>query len=119
MLNTEFVKITSGESLSNAFTLDKRENSTSGLRLFGLDVPSSWTTANITVYQKHIDGTYKAVKDENGSELTITATAGATIRFSNPAQFSALSDIKLLSGSSSAAVNQTADRYINLILRNI
>lgn len=104
--------ITSGTSLSNAIDLKN-------LRLFGLDIPANWTTANLTVYQKHADGTYNAVKDESGLDLTIVATAGATIRFSNPAMFAALTDIKLLSGSVATPVAQAADRTLTLILRSI
>lgn len=99
-------------ALSNGINLE-------GVRLFGLDIPATWTTANVVVYQKHADGTYKPVKDETGAELSLTVTAGGCIRFSNPAQFAALTDIKLLSGSTATPVNQAADRSITLVLRAI
>lgn len=111
--------ISSGESLSDSADLSAFALNKDSYRLFGIDLPATWTTANLVVYQKHADGAYKAVKDETGSDLTITATAGDCIRFSNPAQFAALTDIKLLSGSTATPVNQAADREITLILRAI
>lgn len=104
--------ITSGTSLSNAIDLKN-------LRLFGLDIPLGWTAANVTIQQKHTDGTYRAVKDSSGLELSFPAVAGDVIRFDNPAQFAALTDIKILSGTTATPVSQAADRTINLILRAI
>ena len=113
------VEILSGASLSSAADLSAFALNKDSYRLFGLDIPATWTTANVVVYQKHADGTYKPVKDETGAELSITVTAGDCIRFSNPAQFAALTDIKLLSGSTATPVNQAADRSITLVLRAI
>lgn len=104
--------IESGESLSAAIYLKN-------LRLFGIDIPVGWTSANVTIQQKHADGTYRAVKNAAGIELSFPAVAGDIIRFDNPAQFAALTDIKILSGTTATPVNQAADRTINLILRGI
>jgi len=110
--------IASGASLSGAVNFDSTIN-INNVRLFGVDMPDPWTTANIVVYQKHVDGTYKPVKDEDGNDLTIATIAGGICRFSNPSQYSALTDIKLLSGSVATPVNQGADRIITLVLRAI
>ena len=118
------VIIASGESVSTAISLavtkdDSGNNLGFHRRLFGIDIPATYTAAVLTVYQKPADGTYRAVKDENGSELTIAATAGTPHRFSNPSLFSALTDIKLLSGTTAVPVVQTADRVFTLVLRGI
>lgn len=110
--------IASGASLSAAVDLTNASK-TAGLRLFGLDVPASWTTANITLQQKHADGVYRAVTKEDGTELAITVTAGAVVRFSDIAPFSALTDIKLLSGTTATPVNQGADRTIGIVVREV
>ena len=118
------VTILSGASLSDAISLAVTKNVDGNdlafhRRLFGLDIPASWTAANVTIQQKHSDGTYRAVKYSSGLELSFPAVAGDCIRFDNPAQFAALDDIKILSGTTATPVNQAADRTINLILRAI
>lgn len=121
MLKT--LMIQNGESVSSSINLDQVTDDTGcryeSYRLFGLDIPASWTPANVTIQQKHADGTYRAVKDSSGLELSFPAVAGDVIRFDNPAQFAALTDIKILSGTTATPVNQAADRTINLILRAI
>lgn len=111
--------IASGASLSSSTSLQSNSTTYCGLRFFGFDVPATWTAASITVYNKHSDGTYKPVKDETGSEFTIPTVAGDQIRFSNPAQFSSLDDVKLLSGTTATPVSQEGDRVITFILRSI
>lgn len=117
---TLIATIALGASLSNSVNLIQDiVGPDKPFRLFGIDVPSSWTTANLAIYQKHADGTYKVVKDEYGNEMTLVANAGGCIRFANPSKFASLTDIKILSGSTAVPVNQAAERDLTLVLREI
>lgn len=104
--------IASGASLTELIDLG-------GLRLFGIDMPPSWSTANLTLQSLGSDGTWRDVKDENGSEIVISAAASAAIRFRDPTLFASLTTIRLRSGTSSTPVVQVIDRSVSLILRSI
>lgn len=104
--------ITSGTSVTDSIDLG-------GLRLFGIDTPTSWTTANVTLQSFGSDGVWRDVKDENGSEIVISAAASAAIRFRDPTLFASLTTIRLRSGTSLTPVVQAADRSVSLILRSI
>lgn len=93
-----------------------------GLDLLGctpaaIEMPSAWTTANITVSASStLAGTYKDVYDEYGSEVTITAAASRFIRL-NPADWWSHRFIKLRSGTSGTPVTQTAARTLTIHCR--
>lgn len=104
----EFI-IASGASLSN--TLDLGEQS-----LVRIEMPQAWTTANIT-FQHATDGTqttYNNVIDQNGTELTVVATAAQTALIP-PGTYPALRFVRLRSGTVAAPVNQGADRIIRVV----
>ena len=110
-VNNRTVSIASGESLSGAIYLG-------GIRLFGLVMPSTWTTANLT-FQVSVDGTtYQNLYDGDGTEVQVTTAAGYTHTL-DPALFAAIPFVKVRSGTSGTPVNQGGDRTIGLILRSV
>lgn len=96
------VTILSGQSLSDPVDI-------SSVSEIKIEMPASWDVADLTVQARAQDGTYKNVYDEADTELIIKAAAGRIIVTS---KLKALGWIKLRSGTSSVAVNQTADRTI-------
>jgi hypothetical protein len=115
------VKIVSGTSLSAEFDLRSHD-------LIGIDVPAGWDAAGITFTSCFVpDGVrlvpateaFDKVVDDAGAEVTIAAVAASTyICFGTEmqAKLRALGRTKLRSGTSTTAVNQTADRLLTLIL---
>lgn len=106
--------IASGTSLSNAVNLG-------GLRLFGFVMPSSWTTAALTILASFDNGsTYVSMESlYDGTEITYTVLPPGYYPLPNPQIFAAVTNIRIQSGTSSAPVNQAADRAIQLVLRSI
>lgn len=100
--------IASGQSLSAAVHLHAH-------RLFAMQMPAAWDAANLT-FQGSFDGnTFANVYDEVGTEVTVVAAASRFIIL-DPAKFMGLQKLKVRSGTSGAAVNQTADRSLQLVL---
>jgi hypothetical protein len=108
---TDF-SIANGQSLSNA--IDLKENG-----LCGLYMPAAWDAADLTlVGATSLSGTYQNVNDKDGTEMLIKAAASRFILL-NPADFAGLRFLKLRSGTSGAAVAQTAARTISPMLRRL
>lgn len=102
------VTISNGTSLSSAVDLG-------GTTLFAIQIPASWTTANIT-FQASADGvTYANLYDSTGTEVTVTAAASEFIVFSSPAPWLGIRFIKIRSGTSGTPVNQAADRALSIV----
>jgi len=106
------VQITAGTSLSPAIDLG-------GLRLFAVIMPSPWTAANVT-FQMSPDGgaSWANMKDQNGNELTAVAAAADCIVL-DPSTFAAFQHLRVRSGTSANAVNQTATVSLHLLLRTV
>lgn len=106
--------ISSGASLSNAVNLG-------GLRLFGFIMPSSWTTAALTILASFDNGsTYVTMESVyDGSEITYAVSPPGYYPLPNPQIFAAVTNLKVQSGTSALPVNQGADRTIQLVLRSI
>ena len=101
------VTISSGQSLSPAIN-------TGGGLLVGIQMPASWTSADLT-FQGSFDGTtYTNLYDSLGTEITAAAAASRGISALNSSVFAAFNFVKIRSGTSGAAVNQAADRIITL-----
>lgn len=98
--------IASGASLSGAVKL-------AGAGISGLNMPATWTTANITFAASEDDdaGTFNAVYDQYGAEYTVTAAASRYIVV-DPAMFVGMFAVKIRSGTSASPVNQSGDRSI-------
>lgn len=98
------VAIASGESLSAAIDLDEG-------RLALIQMPASWTTANLT-FQGSVDGSnFFDLYDDEGNEVTVTAAASRTIRLPL-ADWLALRHVKIRSGTTGTPVNQGGAREL-------
>lgn len=110
------VTIASGESLSDAFSLAQFIQK--GGKLWRILMPSGWDAADITI-QTSFDGTtYRDMYDAAGNEYTLNADADRDIVL-DPYAFVSVNYIKLRSGTSGTPVNQTADREIEFVIKDI
>jgi hypothetical protein len=83
-------------------------------RLFALQMPGTWTAADLT-FQGSYDGTtYADVYDEDGAEVTVEADASRFIIL-DPAKFLGLQRLKIRSGTTGSPVNQGGARSIQVI----
>jgi hypothetical protein len=108
---TTTATIDNGASLSGAVNL-------SGFTLIGIDMPATWTAANLTLQASVDNSTWDNVFDFLGTEVTITAAASRFILL-NPADFVSVRYLKVRSGTSGTPVNQGGARTITLIVRAI
>lgn len=111
--------IESGSAVSAAVDMD-------GKLLVGIEMPSSWTTADLTFQAARIDrsangdfGTYLNVYEVDtantaGVEVTVDAAASRYLGIDNPAPFAGIQSLKVRSGTSGTPVNQGADRTLRL-----
>lgn len=98
--------IANGASLSGAVNLGDS-------RAVMLMMPSAWTAAVLT-FQVSRDGTnFKNLYDKDGQEYTAQAAADRAVLLPL-AEWAGIEHIKIRSGTSGAAVNQTADRSIEI-----
>lgn len=106
------VTIASGTSLSGAVNLG-------GLRLFGIVMPSTWTTANLT-FQISPDGgtTWNNMYDINGNEITAQAAVARAIML-DPTLFASAQYIQVRSGTNATAVAQGQNSTLQLLLRAV
>ena len=111
-LQADTATIANGASISGDIALNS-------LRLFAIQMPASWTAANLT-FQVSPDGgtTWMNLYDYLGNEYTVTAAASRFIILP-PADFAAISLLRIRSGTSGSAVNQGGDRILTLIGRTI
>ena len=100
--------IANGESLSPAISL--RDG-----RLMGIQMPATWTTADLTFQGSYNGGTFADVYDESGTEVTISADASQFI-IVDPGKWLGLAYLKVRSGTAASAVAQGGDRVIRLVL---
>lgn len=109
---TQTVSILAGNALSSGADLGDRQ-------LLGLVMPSAWSAASLT-FQVSNDGNVFYDLHFGAGELTITAAQGATSNSAvtlPPDSFLPWRYVRVRSGTSSAPVNQTADRTIILVSR--
>lgn len=105
------VTIVSGQSQGSIVNLG-------GMELVGIAMPSAWDTAAVTLLALAADGsTYAAVKNEGGTEFSVTVAAGSYTALSGAATgiIRGLGMVKVRSGTSGTPVNQTANRTLHLI----
>lgn len=101
-------KILSGQSLTDAVSLG-------GGRLSAIYMPSGWDAASITFQASYDGANWQNLYDDTGTELSVTAAASHVLSL-DPSRWIGIQYVKLRSGTSGLAVNQTADRTIQLIL---
>lgn len=89
-------------------------------RIVGIQMPSAWTTGDLT-FQASQDGTtYSDVYDDAGNELVVKAAASRYILLTAvlaAGGFEHAAFIKVRSGTTGSAVNQLAARTVTLIAR--
>lgn len=113
---SETVTIANGASLSGAAVFVNGVTS-----LVGIVIPAAWTAAALT-FQASADGTtYGDLYNTAGTEVTIPSSAVAASRYIalDPSDFAGIAYLKVRSGTSAAAVNQTADRTLTLVVRSL
>jgi hypothetical protein len=104
----ETATILSGASLSNEVHLKS-------MRPFAIEMPTTWTAANLT-FQVTTDGTtYRNLYDDTGAEVTVTASGDRYIALVSPAQWIGVQRFKIRSGTSGVPVNQGADRALHVV----
>ncbi len=87
-----------------------------GCTVAGIIMSAGWDTASITA-QASVDGTnFYNLYDEFATEVTVSAAASRFIRLS-PADWWGVRYVKLRSGTSGTAVNQTAARTLKVVCR--
>jgi hypothetical protein len=105
--NTPTVTIATGASLSSAAFLGDG-------RLEGVQMPASWTAANLT-FQGSLDGsTFQDIYDDAGNEVVVAAAAARLLSIND---FKGALWIKVRSGTSGAPVNQAAARVLTLLIQ--
>lgn len=103
--------ILNGASLSDAIDL-------AGASPIRLLMPAAWDAASITVQVSTDGATFYNLYDQYGVEYTIVTAVSRAIII-EPANFVGVRYVKLRSGPSGAAVNQTAQRSLILETRPI
>jgi hypothetical protein len=78
-----------------------------------IEMPAAWDAANLTFQTSGDGSTFMNLYDENGTEVTVTADASRRVRL-EPSQWASIAEIKVRSGTSGAAVAQSADRTLYL-----
>lgn len=104
------VTILSGASISDVIPTGARVP-------IGIVMPAAWTAANLT-FQASADGgtTWVNLYTSDGTELTVTASTSRYITL-DPNTWVGVNHLKIRSGTSGSAVNQSADRALTLVTR--
>ena len=105
------VSIASGTSLSSGFAINSAFP-------VALNVPTGWTTANIT-FQGSLDGgtTYASARTSGGSEITINVSTAGDIYTLNPIDFAAFTHLKIRSGIAATPISQVSAASLVLSTR--
>ena len=106
---TGTASIASGASLSAVVPLG-------GTVLTAIVMPAVWTTANLTFQASADNSAFNDVYTDAGVEYSVTA-AGARYIVIDPADFAGIDYLKIRSGTTGTAVNQTAARTLTLMVR--
>ena len=84
--------------------------------LTAIQMPATWDAADLTFQAaEDLNGTYQNVYDDNDAEMTIQAAAARYIVI-QPPKLAGLRFIKIRSGTSGSAVNQTTGSDPRLII---
>ena len=86
-----------------------------GMHLAGIQVPSGWTTAAITLLGSADNVTFQSVLDNNGVELTIQAAASKYLEIP-PGLAGRVPYLILRSGTNATPVNQVSAVTLQLVL---
>jgi hypothetical protein len=105
------VTIPSGTALSNAADLRFTD-------LVGVNMPSGWDDAALTFAVSEDGTTYRSLADSTG-EYTVLAPAANQHVILSALDMIGIRFIQVRSGASATPVNQTADRVIELVTREL
>lgn len=106
------VTIAAGQSLSAAID-------THGWRLVAIGMPAAWNAAGLTFQAAESEaGTFRNVYDGTGEKTITTADASRWVLVS-PIDFAGLRFLKIRSGTAGAAVVQTAERVLHVMVRDL
>lgn len=87
--------------------------------LVAIQTGSGWTAAVMT-FQASADGvTYANLYNSAGAEVTTGSIAASTYTALDPADFAGVRYLKVRSGTSSAASNQSGGDTLTLVLREV
>lgn len=117
-MSTSYFSVTISDSASLSDSIDLNEH-----MLVGIEVPSSWTTANITFQVANVgvsgaEGTFYDLYDQNGNEVTVTVAGTGSKAFTLvPANFAGFRFLKVRSGTTATPVAQSGDITLRLITR--
>ncbi|MBW7970964.1 hypothetical protein [Bradyrhizobium sp. BR 10289] len=100
MADVASVTIASGQSLSGSVDLGRQ-------RAVRVIIPATWTAANLTFQVSYDNVTFSNLYDSSGNEYTVQAGASRSIILP-VADFIGIRYLKVRSGTSGAAVNQTS-----------
>lgn len=89
-----------------------------GKYIVGIQMPASWTTANLTFQGSYDCSTYQNIYDEYGTEFNITAAASRFIKV-DPADFAGPLCIKIRSGTAGTPVTQTVTPTLQIMYRDL
>ncbi len=110
-LTRRTLTVASGQSLSASIDIKDQP-------IVAIEMPASWTTANLTFQGSNDGTTFKDVYNLDGDEYKITAAASRYIVLS-PFEFQWARYIKVRSGTTGTPVSQGADRTLVLITRKV
>lgn len=105
------VTIADGQSLSGAANLG-------GMTLCGVIVPSGWDTAALT-FQGSYDGINYFNLGYEGTEVSYAAVAASVWTIVPPQKFYGIPYVKVRSGTSGTAVNQSGAVNVTLVSRPV
>lgn len=114
------VSATIAASANLSGVIDLQQASAGLLRagvLVGIEIPASWTTANLTFQAGYDASDVRDVYDENGIELAVVVGGASRRIVVDPARFAGIRFLKVRSGTTGTPVNQSAERSIGLIVR--
>lgn len=104
--------IAASASLSNIIGVGRR-------LVTGIEMPSGWTTADLTFTGASPGGTHNPILDSDGNELTVSAAASKFVSLTSAEMdlLSGAAEIKVRSGTSGSPVVQVAARDLKLVLK--
>lgn len=90
-----------------------------GLRIAAIVIPAAWDAADISLAGSPDGGnTWMRIYDANGTEYVIKAAAGRYIPI-DLSMTMGIKHLRIYSGVSGAPVDQSADRILTLMLREV
>ena len=90
-----------------------------GRALVGIVTPAGWTTAVMTFQVSTDNSTWLEYEDVNGTAITIPSTAASKYRAIDAADFLGVRYLKVRSGTSGSAVNQSGSDVVTLVTRSV